>query len=115
MRHYHKLDEATLKRLGFVSAGKDRLDRGIWRLKFPFYHYQFQIALGDYPADNPNCGILSLYQPYEEFKVPKYDDKKKKFKKVKIKMQERIIPIAHYVHTPERLFKIIHSLTQVNL
>lgn len=117
-----QLTEKTLIKLGFEHTDKDRLDRNVYRLKVPNYYFQIQVVLGDYPASNPNCGIVSIYSPEEMvsaipkdlYKKEKWTIKdKKRAKNYKIKFPELIQPIAWYVNTNKRLRAIISSLTNI--
>lgn len=106
-----KITEKGLKGLGFkLAKDKGITGRNLWRLKVPYYPYQIQMELGDYDSSNPNCGILSLYEPPTKAVMFKSNGKKKK-----LKLEEFCRPIAWHVDTHNRLYNIIQSLTQVNL
>jgi hypothetical protein len=99
-----------LKKLGFKKCGKDELGRIIWRIQPPYYVAQLQLVLGNYPASNPNCGVLSIHHPEEE--ATTYS---KKGKKKKILFKEKTFPIAWYIDSYKRLHDLIISLTQCNI
>lgn len=105
-----RLTEDTLKRLGFTDSGKDYMGKTKWRIKLPYYYFQIQVVLGNYPERNPNCSIVSLY---EAPTTAASFNKKGKRKEIEIKEWEQAI--AWGVSTPERLRHIIVSLTQENL
>lgn len=105
-----KIDEEGLKRLGFYLAEeKDNL-RNIWRLKVPYYHYEFQIVLGNYHSTNPNCGVVSLYDPAGEAVGFTQKGKKKMYK-----YPGFCRPIAWHVDTFDRLHIIIQALSHRNI
>jgi hypothetical protein len=104
------LRESTLEKLGFVFSGLDKMGSNIWRLRVPYYHYRIQMTLGDYPAHNGNCGILSIHSPEET--AATFD---KRGKEKEIKIPEQTINIAWGVSTPERLMAIITSLSHRNI
>lgn len=107
----NKLTEETLEALGFKNCGKDKWgNKNVYRIQPIYYAFQIQVILGDYPASNPNCGVLGIYTPEEEVKLYTTKGKLKK-----IKLKEEYQPIAWYVNTPERLQSIIISLTHINL
>jgi hypothetical protein len=140
-----KLTTNILLELGFRGEGKGITGRPTYRLKVPpnkkygkHYYYQLQIELGDYPTTNPNCGILSLYDPEikhmhclssqditTELGTPKlgrkygdvdfidWIDKKNNIcGGIKyITYSKRIVPIAHYIDTLEKLNAIYTALT----
>ncbi len=123
----HPLNPEVLLRLGFeeveIKMGKNWTKKG-WRLKVPYYAFQIQVELGDYPADNPNCGIVSIHSPKEEAGaipddlVKKIDwtaDDMKRAAAYTVTLPEWTQPIAWHVHTPERLKHIIVALSTVNL
>lgn len=120
-----RLTEEILRNLGFEEATEKSIIGGtLWRIKYPYYAYQFQIELADYPDDNPNCGVLSLYSPEQDTSAIPDDlyDKEhwepgdyERAKTFTIKIPKTEVHIAWHVNTPERLYAIIQSLTQVNL
>lgn len=110
-----RLDEEGLERLGFYDAGKNMIDRTKWRLKIPYYSFELQITIGNYPATNPNCGVMSIYSPTEKAETYKQTKKHPKGKKITLKIKEMEQPIAWYIWDYDRLRNLIVSLTQVNL
>lgn len=131
-----KLTHDLLIRLGFHGEGKDLTNKPSFRLKIPVnakghhYHYQLQIVLNDYPEDNGNSGILSLYDPPvkdahmlseedENCKVDfvmwqsddRGDGQPSKGGIKYIDIREVNFPIAWHVTTLERLNDIYTSLT----
>lgn len=102
------LDEEILKSLGF-KLYRSRGERA-WRTKLPYYHDEIEVRLGDYPSSNPNCGMVGLHSPAHD--VIGFD---KNGKKEITKVGASTKYIAWYVDTPERLRKIIVSLTQQNI
>ncbi len=118
-----KLTPEGLIRLGWTEVKNTggALKKTVYRLKCPYYAYELQLELGDYPKDNPNSGILGIYSP-EEFAsgIPKRLLYKKKVWSAKdhkaaadykIKMPEFFQGIAWCVNTYDRLHKLITALT----
>src|SRR5687768_14564184 len=105
-----KLTEKILKRLGYRKCGKDVAGGRIWRITPPYYSFDIQVVLGDYPANNPNCGVVSVFD-----RARKEVGYNRKGKRKKIKFKEMTQPIAWYVDTPERLHQIVVALTHENL
>lgn len=103
-----RLTEDILVNLGFIKYKQN--GRKVWRIKAPYYPHIIQVELGNYPATNPNCGTISVWNPKQE--VPTFT---KKGKKKMITLKESTTCIAWYVNTPERLHKVIASLTQENV
>lgn len=89
---------------------KDAVERDIWRMKMPFYPYYFQFIKGDYPANNPNCGILSIHEPAHEATGFDKNGRKKVYK-----FPASTRSIAWYVNTAERLRSIILILSEENV
>lgn len=59
-----KLTPDILYKMGFGGEGKSRhLNRPLYRKKIEGYPFELQMELGDYPPENGNSGILSLYMP----------------------------------------------------
>ena len=130
-----KLTDDLLIKLGFHGEGRDIINRPAYRLKVQYnipdqygYHYQIQIVLENYPKDNPNSGIVSLYSPAikdvhclveehdgnEKADHILWEDKENGLKGgIKyIDIPERCIPIAWHVTTLERLNEIYCALTR---
>jgi hypothetical protein len=109
-KHQLKLSDELMKDLDWTPA-KNWMKESVWRKKYPHYHYIFELWLKPHlDATNPNCGVLSLYEP--SVTVPVYGHGKKP--KITT-FPERTINIASYVDTIERLNLIIDSLTHINL
>jgi hypothetical protein len=89
---------------------EDGLDREVWRMKMPFYHNEFHFVKGNYPATNPNCGILSVHTPAHE--AVGFDNKGKR---KTFKFEASTKGIAWYVNTAERLRSIILILSETNV
>lgn len=105
-----KIDDQILKHFGFKKLEKkDVVDREIWELKVPFYPQTFRYMAGDYPANNPNCGILSIHEDAHEVEGYDRNGRKKIYK-----YNESTRAIAYYVNTAERLRGIIQILTETN-
>lgn len=108
--HDKRITPEILKQIGFVVLDKkDVIKREIWCLKVPFYSHEIRFTQGDYPSNNPNCGMVSLHTPkHEVFTVDRngvgYVGEE----------EASTITIAWYVNTTDRLIKIIQSITQVN-
>jgi len=114
LTRYTRITPEILKNYGFVPLEqKDIVGRDIWELKVPFYHSVFRFTQGQYPATNPNCGVLMIHTPAGEasgFKQLKGG----KVKEIIHKFPARTMNIAHYVNTAERLRSIILLLTEAN-
>lgn len=109
------IDDEHLKHVGFVKLEKqDPVNRDVWELKIPYYPHKFRFIKGNYPANNPNCGIVSIYEPAGEA-VGFEQAKGGKVKKVIHKFSATSINIAYYVNTAERLKNIILALTETNI
>jgi hypothetical protein len=131
-----QLTPHVLLQLGFRGEGKDTLKRPAYRLIVPphpktgnHYHWQIQVVLGDYPETNPNCGIVSLYDPSTKdahVLTWEKDDGSKTSKKIDhiewisdgqrggikyMTFPERIVPVAHYIDTVEKLNRVYVGLT----
>lgn len=124
-----KLTPEILRKLGFRGEGRSLSNTPAYRLEVPkgeegYYCYgQFQLVLGDYPDSNPNCGILSLYQPEVKDAHVLSDDSEQKLDYIledhgeyKVgyiydTFSEDITPIANHVNTLERLNAIYTALT----
>lgn len=136
-----KLTKELLWKLGFRSEGKSITKNPLYRLEIPWgnkhfknpYYFEFQIELNSYKGNNPNNGILSLYERERKDQHAStwvYKEEKNFKSKVKkridfvewedeeivcgikyITLKERIIPIAHNVTTLERLNAIYVSIT----
>lgn len=83
-------------------------------------HRCLQIKFGDYPDDNPNCGIAGIYTPaFEASGVPEdlYDKEEwseedhQRAINHKIQFPEHYQPIAWYFISLERLEALILGLT----
>ena len=118
------LTERHLLGLGFKEVKIKDDHRPGYRIKLPYYPFEIQVTLGNYPISNPNCGIVAIYSPEQEASgIPKYLYKKKvwnardhkKADNYRIKMPEWTQNVAWYVHTPERLMQIIVALTSMNI
>lgn len=133
-----KLTFEILMKLGFHSEGKSITDNPTYRLKIYknnknfkyWYSWEIQIELGNYPASNPNSGIVSIYQPElkdQHCQTWEKDNGQKESKKIDfiqwreggqvggikyITFREKTIPIAWHVTTLERLNQIYVSLTK---
>ena len=107
----NKLDPEGLIRLGFTEA-VGSLKEKVYRIKpSMYYNKTIQVTLkNDLPRTNPNCGVVYIYE--EEINDTMLNNKGET---VPVNFPERIIPIAWYVDTYERLFSIITSLTQINI
>jgi len=110
-----KIDDEHLTFVGFVKLEKqDPVNRDIWELKIPYYPHKLRFIKGNYPANNPNCGIISIYEPAGE--AVGFDQTKGgKVKKIVHKYPATSINIAYYVNTAERLRDIILALTETNI
>lgn len=134
-----KLTQHLLLKLGFRGEGKDITNNPAFRLKVPkhgtngYYGYEIQVVLmPNLPSTNPNSGIVSLYdRGTEDAHCHAWDSKNDKGEIEKadidfvqrvgddglrygikyITFPDRIIPIAWYVTTLERLNKIYVALT----
>lgn len=131
-----KLTDALLIRLGFRGEGRDVTNKPAYRLKMPrnknfgYYHFEIQVVLGNYPGNNGNNGILSLYrmgtkdahmfaEEEEDMKVDfvlweneDVDGHSSKGGIKYIDIKPTCIPIAWHVTTLERLNEIYTALTQ---
>jgi hypothetical protein len=104
-----KLTEQWLIDNDFENAGTDSVDIRRYRKDYSGYPFTIQITIGDYPSDNPNCGIVSIYMPEEKnMPAPTNDDLKNT-----IDFPEINQPIAWFVDTVERLEFIIDALTLI--
>lgn len=132
-----KLTPDVLCDIGFIGEGKGFSGKPTYRLEWAKNHYLIQVELGDYPDDNPNSGMVSIYYPemkdqhcftQEMKKVPGVTYDKMKYKLTKldhvqteddihlygiryISTPEQAIPIAWHVTTLERLNAIYTALT----
>lgn len=103
------LTEEILKGLGFTEA-KDSVGFKVWRIKpYMYYPHIIQVSIGNYDDTNPNCGMVSIYNPKVIADV--YGNGRKK----KVTFPESTVNIAYYVNTWARLHKIISSLVQENI
>lgn len=106
-----KLTEEYLLAIGFKRiVDKKSYPSKKYRLMVPYYPFQIQVTLGNYPKNNGNCGIVYIYHPEEIV-----DSYTTKGRKTAVKFKELEQPIAYYVDTPERLRNIIISLTTSNI
>ena len=127
-----KLTQDILYEIGFRGEGRDHINKPAYRLEIPNFHsYEIQIVLANYSGNNPNNGIVSLYQ--REMKDvhcldSTYSNPNKKLdyiiqkniedggKKYNlgikyVTFKENVQPIAWGVTTFERLRDIIKALT----
>lgn len=110
-----KIDDETLINIGFVKLDKqDVVKRDVWELKVPYYPHKLRYIKGNYPANNPNCGIISIYEPAGEA-VGFTQTKNGRTKKIVHKYPATSINIAYYVNTAERLKDVILALTENNI
>lgn len=106
-----KITDKILRYYGFVKlVEKDIVGRDIWELRMPFYPHKFRFIKEDFPADNPNCGVLSIHN--DACEVSGFDTKGKK---KLYKLPSSTHNIAYYVNTAERLRSIILILTESNV
>ena len=82
----------------------------VYRKQFTDYPFQIQVALGEYLETNPNCGIVSIYDPeITDCPFPTEDN----FEATgTLEAMEQ--PIAWCVNTVERLEKIVDALIETN-
>lgn len=112
------LTKEILQKIGFYDSGEKMITDEIkWRLKVPYYSYEIQVVLGNYSFNNPNSGVLSLYNEEKKaktYKSIKGKGKYKDFHKIVeeyITLPKREFVVAYYVNTPERLKQLISVLT----
>ena len=131
-----KLTRDMLSDLGFVGEGKSLTGKPLYRIEWQKHMYLLQVELNDYPEDNPNSGIVSIFYPeYKDQHVFTHEKKKTKGEKWDRKQKsgkvdfiesedeeyvygikyvtfpESYHPIAWHVTTLERLNAIYTALT----
>ncbi len=116
-----RLTEEILLKFGFEIVGQDFLKRNIFQIKPNNYYYFIQIIIvPKYDEDNPNCGIILLFEPAgEAFGVPKdlctkenwTDEYQKRADEYRIPYPEFCRPIVWGVDSVSRLFTAYEGLT----
>ena len=114
-----------LLKYGFKIVGKDVLDNPIYRITpSEEYYFEIQVVLSNYPEDNPNAGILSIYHAKQKCSaVPKDLWKKEKWTKEDEKRAEEYTitlkefnqPIAWGLTSEKRFITLFESLTDTKL
>ena len=129
MTHIEKLQKpeiewiptSRLLELGFIEyPSDDFLERPLFRIKpDKKYPFEIQIRLGDYPADNPNCGIVSIHHPAHKVQTVPEDlfdkedwteEDKKRAENYMEDAEDWTQPIAWYVNNEKRLLEICKAL-----
>lgn len=109
----NKLTPEILQNLGFkkvILKHSKTFKETVYRISVPYYAHIIEVRLGNYPASNPNCGMVGIHTPEQDVPAPTDKDINRK-----IKIGPETVMIAWYVNTPERLRNIIVSLTQQNV
>lgn len=122
-----KITKEKLLEYGFYKASYSsfptwQVKDNVYRLKHEDYHYgELQFVLGDYKQDNPNCGILCLFRPYEKVKAfPPYlytkpeeewnEQDRKNIDEYYIECPQEEIPFASGIWYWEHLESLLKSL-----
>jgi len=124
-----KLTPEVLISIGFIGEGKSITNRPLYRYEWHKNRYQFQMELNDYPEQNQNSGVLSIYYPeMKDQHLHTQDKKENKGKSERIDhitdeddefiygikfidIPKEEIPIAWRVTTLSRLNAIFTALT----
>lgn len=116
-----EITEDVLLELGFINTGKKHGFSPIYRKIVAGYPHQIQYILGDFPKDNPNCGVLGIYSPEEMVNtVPKdlihkddwTDEEMERASKHQELIPSSLVNIAWYVTSELRLKSLIDLITQ---
>jgi hypothetical protein len=109
---YSRLTVEYLFKNGF-SKVENIMDhsRDTYRIQPEGYYYEIWVHIGDYPQENPNCGVVGVYE--KENKATIYNEETEKMEE--IKLEANLSNVAWGVYTVGRFKKVYEGLTNLKL